>query len=111
MDHKPSLMRTELSPPALTFFPTTIAIAVSKLKSRLQEDYEEAYPGLSEIIRLILDEEEARAWELTPFPHLVLPGLVEVHVATLGLEPAVPRHHNNIFAPDRSEEFILAAAG
>ena len=90
--------------------PRTIAIAVSKLKSRLQEGYEEAYPGLSEIIRLVLDEEEARAWELTPFPHLVLPDLVEAHVATLGLEPAVTRQ-DNIFAPDRTEQFILAAAG
>jgi hypothetical protein len=56
------------------------------LKHRLRDDYEAAYPGLSEIIRLVLEEEEARAWELTPFPHLVLPDLVEAHVATLGLD-------------------------
>jgi hypothetical protein len=32
----------------------------------------------------VLDEEEAKAWDLSFFPHLFLPDLVEAHIATLG---------------------------
>ena len=72
-------------------FLRTIVGAVSELKNRLQRDYEQTYPGLSDIIRIVLDEEEANAWELS-FPHLFLPDLVEAHIAKLGLEPADTRH-------------------
>jgi len=67
-------------------FPKMVKIAVSELKDRLQQDYERTYPGLGEIIRNVLDEEEANARKLSSFPHLFLPDLVEVHIATLGLE-------------------------
>ena len=40
--------------------------------------------------RLLLDEEEARAREISFFPHLILPDLVEVHIAELGLQPPKP---------------------
>jgi hypothetical protein len=69
--------------------------AVSKLKNRLQRKYEQAYPGLRDLIRIILDEEEANAWNLS-FPHLFLPDLVEAHIAQLGLEPV---RYDNLFAP------------
>ena len=69
-------------------FPQTVSAAVTQLKQKLQQDYEQAYPDLREIIHLILDEEEAKAWELSLFPHLLLPDLVEEHVAKLGLQPA-----------------------
>jgi hypothetical protein len=46
----------------------------------------------------VLDEEEAKAWDLSFFPHLFLPDLVEAHIATLGLEP-VHTTHDNIVAP------------
>jgi hypothetical protein len=105
------LMKTKSkAPPPLTLFPPTIAQALSHLKERLQEDYEETYPGLGGVFRLVLDEEEARAWELTSFPHLLLPDLVEAHVAVLGLEPAQPRYQD-ILAPDMDHPLILAAAG
>jgi hypothetical protein len=78
-------------------FLQTLIDAVSELKNRLLHDYEQAYPGLGDIIHLILDEEEANAWELS-FPHLFLPDLVEAHVARLGLQPADTRH-DDVLAP------------
>jgi hypothetical protein len=84
-------MKTDHQPEA--GFLRTITRAVSKLKNRLQRDYEEAYPGFADIIRIVLDEEEAKAWELS-FPHLLLPDLVEAHIVQLGLKPAESRHEN-----------------
>ena len=69
-------------------FLQTVGIALRDLKQRLRRDYERAYPNLREIIHLVLDEEELRAWNLTLFPHLILPDLVESHVAKLNLQPA-----------------------
>lgn len=66
--------------------------AITNLKVRLQRDYQKAYPDLAEIIHLVLNQEEARARELSIFPHLLLPDLVEAHIATLNLQPAEPRH-------------------
>ena len=82
-------MQTEQQPKiASLVFLQTVSAAVTHLKQKLQQDYERVYPGLGEIIHLILDEEEAKAWELSLFPHLFLPDLVEAHVAKLGLQPA-----------------------
>jgi hypothetical protein len=47
---------------------------------------------MNRLIHLILDEEETKAWELSSFPHLFLPDLVEAHVAKLGLQPAAKKH-------------------
>ena len=88
---------------ALTIFLQTVSTAVTQLKQRLQQDYEQVYPGLGEIIHLILDEEEAKAWELSLFPHLFLPDLVEAHVAKLGLQPA-PKKHDGVRVPHRLVE-------
>jgi len=86
-------MKTDQQPEAVTpVFLQTVSAAITQLKQRLQQDYEQAYPGLGEIIHLVLDEEEEKAWELSLFPHLVLPDLVEAHVATLGLQPAETKH-------------------
>ena len=68
-------------------FPQIVTNAVSRLKNRLQQDYERIYPDLGDLVRIVLDEEEAKAWELS-FPHLFLPDLVEAHIAQLGLRPA-----------------------
>src|SRR5216110_2509338 len=82
-------MKTDQQPePTTTVFLQTVSVAIAQLKQELQRDYEQAYPDLREIIHLILDEEEAKAWELSLFPHLLLPDLVEEHVAKLGLQPA-----------------------
>ena len=79
---------TQLEP----VFLQTVSVALRQLKQRLQQDYEQAYPDLREIIHLVLDEEETEAWELSLFPHLLLPDLVEAHIEKLNLRPVDTRH-------------------
>jgi hypothetical protein len=79
-------------------FLQTVSVAVAQLKRRLQQDYEQAYPDLREIIHLVLDEEEANAWKLSAFPHLLLPDLVDAHITNLDLTP-VETKHDDVFAP------------
>src|SRR3984893_16257487 len=94
-------MKTDQQPEAATpVFLQTVSAALTQLKQRLQQDYEQVYPGLGEIIHLVLDEEETKAWELSSFPHLFLPDLVEAHVAKLGLQPA-PKKHDVVRVPHR----------
>lgn len=81
-----------------------ITRAVADLKLRLQHDYERAYPELGEIIHLVIEEEEANAWELS-FPHLFLSDLVEAHVARLNLQP-VDSTHDEVLAPTRFANFV-----
>ena len=97
---------------AVTVFLQNLPRAVSKLKNRLQRNYEQAYPGLRDLIRIVLDEEEAKAWNLSSFPHLFLPDLVEAHIAQLGLQPV---RYDNLFAParvaaDQKDQFTPAYA-
>src|SRR6266481_2202017 len=80
-------MQTDQQSAASAVLLQTLTGALSDLKERLKYDYEQVYPGLGDIIQLVLDEEEANAWELS-FPHLFLPDLVEAHIARLGLRPA-----------------------
>ena len=89
-------------------FPQIVTNAVSKLKNRLQQAYERTYPDLGNLVRIVLDEEEAKAWELS-FPHLFLPDLVEAHIAQLGLEPASARH-DKFWAPLIEARDAFAAA-
>ena len=84
--------------PTKTVFLQTVGVAVAQLKQQLQRDYEQAYPELREVIHLVLEEEESRAWDLTLFPHLLLPDLVEAHVAKLNLRP-VETKHEDVFVP------------
>ena len=71
-----------------------VTAAVSELKDHLRQDYERTYPGLGEIIRIVLDEEEAKAWGLSFFPHLFLPDMVEAHIANLNLQPVETKHED-----------------
>jgi hypothetical protein len=87
-------MTTDQQPEASTVFLQTLTGAVSDLKNRLQQDYEQAYPGLGNVIRIVLDEEEERAWDLSSFPHLLLPDLMEAHIERLGLQPVSTRRNN-----------------
>jgi hypothetical protein len=80
-------MKTDHYPDPAPVFPQIVTNAVSKLKNRLQQEYERTYPDLGDLVRIVLDEEEAKAWELS-FPHLFLPDLVEAHITRLGLRPA-----------------------
>ena len=84
-------------------YPNIVSVALVRLKQRLQHDYERAYPDLREIIHLVLDEEESKAWKLSSFPHLLLPDLVEAHVANLNLRPAETKH-DDVFAPHRFDQ-------
>jgi len=88
-------MQTDQQTEVNAVFLQTVSAAVTQLKQKLQQDYERVYPGLGEIIHLVLDEEEAKAWELSLFPHLFLPDLVEEHVAKLGLEPAATKQEED----------------
>ena len=102
-------MKTEEHTEATAVFFQKLTAAVAELKEQLQHDYEQMYPGLGEIIRIVLDEEEAKAWELSLFPHVFLADLVEARIATLRLEAAETRH-DIIFAPSIDTELTLAAA-
>ena len=94
-------MTTDQTTDTLSIFLQNLPGAVSKLKNRLQRNYERLYPGLHDLIRIVLDEEEANARKLSPFPHLLLPGLVDAHIAQLGLEPV---KYENLFRPVRSAD-------
>lgn len=85
-------MKTEDRQEVSAIFLQRVVAAVSELKARLLQDYQHIYPGLEEIIRIILDEEEANAWKLSTFPHLLLPDLLEAHIERLGLGLAHARY-------------------
>jgi len=87
-------MKTEDHLESTAVFIQRITAAVSELKNHLQQDYERTYPSLGEIIRIVLDEEEAKAWELSFFPHLFLPDMVEAHIANLNLQPVKTKHED-----------------
>ena len=93
-------MQTDQQPEAPAVFLQTVSAAIVQLKQQLQQDYEQAYPDLREIVHLVLDEEATKAWELSVFPHLLLPDLVEAHVAKLGLQPAETKH-DDVQVPHR----------
>src|SRR5437667_12173153 len=96
-------MKTDQQSRTAAVFLQKVSVAVVQLKQQLQHDYEQAYPDLREIIHLVLDEEEAKAWELSSFPHLLLPDLVEAHVEKLNLQPADTRH-DDLLGPHRFPE-------
>ena len=106
-------MKTDQYPDPTPVFPQIVTNAVSKLKNRLQEEYERTYPELGDLVRIVLDEEEAKAWELS-FPHLFLPDLVEAHIAQLGLQPADMRYDRFAasagFSADQNDQLIPAYA-
>lgn len=93
---EPKPMKTDTQPELV--FLQRVSVALAQLKQRLQKDYEQAYPDLGEIIHLVLDDEEANAWELSLFPHLLLPDLVEARVINLNLQ-AIEAKHDDVFAP------------
>jgi len=77
---------------SLADFAERVTGAVAILKNRLQAHYQRAFPGKTELVRAAIAEAEARAWHLSPFPHLFLPDLVEARLAELTLQPAfMPR--------------------
>ena len=73
-------------------FLQTVQAALAQSKRELQHDYERAYPALREIVHLVLDEEETKAWKLSQFPHLIFPDLVEAHIEKLNLQRVETSH-------------------
>jgi hypothetical protein len=67
-------------------FHHSVVVALRGLRQRLKENYRRVYPDFPEIIHLVLDQEEARAWQFSRFPHLLFPDLVEAHIERLNLE-------------------------
>ena len=90
-------------------FLQTVSVAIAQLKQQLQRDYEQAYPDLREIVHIVLDEEETKARELSLFPHLLLPDLVEAHIERLNLQPAKTKH-DDLFAPQHFNEMPMYQA-
>ena len=73
------------APTEASVFHDSVSAAVHRLRLRLEENYRKAYPDLADIIHLVLDQEEARAWQLSPFPHLLFPDLVQARIDRLNL--------------------------
>jgi hypothetical protein len=104
-------MRTDLlTDPNKTVFLQTVAIALYELKQQLLHAYERAYPDLCKIIQLVLDEEEEKAWELSFFPHLLLPDLVEARIAQLNSRH-VKTKHPGVFATPEFNKPVFALCG
>ena len=89
-------MQTDQQTEINAVFLQTLTGAILDLKNRLQQEYERTYPGLGNLIRIVVDEEEEKAWDLSSFPHLLLPDLVEAHIERLGLQPVQTRHDNSL---------------
>ena len=66
-------MQTDQQTEVNAVFLQTLTDAILDLKNRLQQDYEQAYPGLGNVVQIVLDEEEEKAWDLSSFPHLFCP--------------------------------------
>src|SRR5262245_14625310 len=96
-------------------FPQMVSVALGRLKKRLRHNYQKAYPHSGEIIQLVLNEAEAKAREISLFPHLILPDLVEADFAKLGLQPAHTRHDatglSHDFTPTEMRKIAFALCG
>ena len=55
-------MKTDQLQEPAALFPKMVSVALGRLKKQLLHDYRKAYPNSGEIIQLVLDEEEAKAW-------------------------------------------------
>ena len=95
-------MKTDQPNQSAAVFLQTVSVALARLKHRLQREYERVYsdyPDLHYLIRIVVEAEETAARELTFFPHLLLPDLVEAHLASLNL-PRIRRNRSNVFAAE-----------
>src|SRR5262245_3599996 len=101
LNRKNNPMRSEQNQSTAVFL-QTVSVALTQLKLQLLRDYEQAYsdyPDLHRLIRIVVDAEETRARELTSFPHLLLPDLVEAHLASLNLH-RIRTNPRNVFAAE-----------
>jgi hypothetical protein len=78
-------MKTDQPQERAPTFAQMVSTALGRLKKRLQRYYQKAYPDSGEILHRMIDEEEAKAREISFFPHLLLPDLVDERIRKLGL--------------------------
>jgi hypothetical protein len=78
-------MKTDQPQEPAPIFPQMVSVALGRLKKRLHRNYQKAYPDSGEIIRRMIAEEEAKAREITFFPHLILSDLVDERIGKLCL--------------------------
>ena len=67
-----------------TQFCHKMVTAIRDLRDRLIEKYEQTLPDRAHLVRKVIAEAEAMAWQ-TSFPHLLFPDFVETRVAALAL--------------------------
>ena len=97
-------------PNSAPLFPKMVSGALGRLKRRLQHDYQKLYPDADQIIQRVLDEEEAKAWEISFFPHLILPDLVDARIGNLGLQPDETHHDTAGLSHDFTTTEVLKTA-
>jgi hypothetical protein len=85
-------MKTEQLREPAPIFAQMVSLALGRLKNRLRRHYQKAYPDAGEIIHRMINEEEARAREISSFPHLIFSDLVAERIGKLGRPPAETRH-------------------
>jgi hypothetical protein len=100
-------MKTDQPQEPAPIFAQIVSLAIGRLKKRLRRYYQKAYPDSGEIIRRMIDEEEAKAWEISFFPHLILPDLVDARIGKLGLQPDEARHDAVGLSPDHYEKLNI----
>jgi hypothetical protein len=103
-------MKTDQLQQPAPIFAQIVSLAIGRLKKRLQRYYQKAYPDSGEIIHLIIDEEEAKAWEISFFPHLILPDLVDARIGNLGLQPAETHYDTAGLSHDFTTTEVLKTA-
>ncbi len=74
-----------------------VTAAMAKLRDRLHLQYALRFPSLASQVRSVLDEAAIEAW-VSPFPHLLLPDLVEIKMARLLLPQTKKTEPNWPFA-------------
>ena len=81
-----------INPDLAPGFCRKLVSALAALKEQLRQKYENVLPGRPGLVREIIAEAEALAWE-TPFPHLFLPDFAELRLAKVmaTLQPAFVR--------------------
>jgi hypothetical protein len=100
-------MKTDQPQEPAPIFAQIVSLAIGRLKKRLRRYYQKAYPDSGEIIRRMIDEEEAKAWEISFFPHLILPDLVDARIGKLGLQLDETRHNTAGLSPDHYEKLNI----
>ena len=103
-------MKTDQPQETAPLFAQMVSVALGRWKKRLQHYYQKAYPDSGEIIHLIIDEEEAKAWEISFFPHLILPDLVDARIGNLGLQPDETHHDTAGLSHDFTTTEVLKTA-